>query len=112
MRPGRCWPTEAPATRHAAAGETLCLAEGVETAFAVQQASELPCWAALGATNLKNVVLPPFVRELVIACDGDEAGRAAAQAAGDRWAQVGYQVRVADPGDGAEWNEILLRGAP
>ncbi len=104
-------PCRGGAARLAPAGETLALAEGVETGLAVQQATGLPTWAVLGASNLKTVIPPPFVRELVIAADGDAAGRAAAQAAGERWAQVGYRVRVADPGDGVDWLDVLNRGS-
>jgi hypothetical protein len=105
-------PVRGGAVRLAPAAETLVLAEGLETGLAVMQATGLPTWAALGTTNLKNVVLPPFVRELVVAADGDEAGRAAAQAAGARWAAAGFRVRVADPGEGLDWNDVLRRGAP
>ena len=71
-----------------------------------------PTWACLSTAGLKAVLVPPFVRKLLIAADGDEAGRAAAQAAGARWVRAGYRVRVADPGDGEDFNSLLQRGGP
>jgi phage/plasmid primase-like uncharacterized protein len=104
-------PIKGGAVRLAPAGGALALAEGIETGLAVQQATGLPVWATLGTSNLKSVLLPDSVRELIIAADSDDAGRAAAQSAGARWARAGYRVRVAAP-DAGDWNDVLQKGAP
>jgi putative DNA primase/helicase len=45
-------PIACGAVRFAKAAETLALAEGIETALSVQQATGIPAWAALGTSNL------------------------------------------------------------
>jgi hypothetical protein len=51
----------------------VALAEGIETALSVRQMTGLVCWAGMGG-NLAGVLLPPEVREVVLAVDGDQAG--------------------------------------
>lgn len=103
-------PVAGNAVRLAAAGPTLALAEGIESALAFQQATGIPTWAAVSASNLPNVVIPGDVRELVLANDGDTAGREAARLTAERWTREGLHVRIADPGDDLDHNDLLLRG--
>ncbi len=95
------------------AGERLVIAEGIETALSVLQATGIPTWAALSASNIANVVLPPLplARELIIAADADAAGLRAADASADRWASAGRRVRIAVPPARQDFNDVL-RGAP
>ena len=60
--------------RLAPAGETLALAEGIETALSIQQATGLPTWATCGTSNLCRIELPDCVREVVVCADPDPAG--------------------------------------
>ena len=99
------------AVRLAAAGPTLAIAEGVESGLAFQEATGIPTWVALCRSNLPKVAIPNTVRELVIATDGDEPGRQAARQAAERWTREGVHVRIADPGDGLDHNDLLQRGA-
>ena len=46
---------------------------------------------------------------LTIACDGDAAGRAAALALAERAHALRWTVATIDPGDGADFNDILNR---
>ena len=57
----------------------LLVAEGVETVLSASEALGLPARAALAATNLERFTPPPCVTRLIIACDADPAGEAAAR---------------------------------
>ena len=105
------------AVRLAPAGETLALAEGIETALAVMVASGLPTWAALSAGNLAAVVLPPLplAGEVVIAADHDSSGTGQrfAERAAERLIREGRRVRIAlPPTVGTDFNDVLGDPAP
>jgi putative DNA primase/helicase len=88
--------------------EKIMLAEGIETALSVMQATGIPTWAALGTSNLAQIGLADCVREVVIAADGDAAGEAAAQLAAQRFLREGRRVLVARPDrDGNDFNDYL-----
>jgi len=93
---------------HLTAGApTLVICEGIETGLSVLQATGHHVWAALGTSNLGNVELPAFVREVVIAADNDEPGMKAALAAGQSYRSRGYQVRMVSPrAEKADFNDI------
>lgn len=64
--------------RFGAVRETLLAAEGLETALALKMIMpEMPVIAALSASHLAALVLPPTLRRLYVARDNDEAGRLA-----------------------------------
>ena len=93
--------------------EILVVAEGIETALSVQQATGLPCWATLSASNIPVLQLPPLplASEIVIAADPDAAGLRAAGAAADRWCAEGRRVRIATPPGDGDFNDALTVGA-
>jgi putative DNA primase/helicase len=108
MSLGRC---AGGAVRLAAAGEVLCLAEGVETALSVQQAVAVPTWATLGASNLTRVDLPDEVHDVIICADADPTGERAALAAAERFMGQGRRVRIArPPSPYIDFNELLQVG--
>ena len=91
----------------------LVVAEGIETALSLASGlldGPLSLWAALSASGMAALRLPPLVTgaELVVACDGDRAGREAAHALAQRAASTGWHVLRADPGDGLDFNDALL----
>lgn len=95
--------------------QRLAVAEGIETAASVMQATGLPCWAALSAGGLEALRLPPpaEVQEVIVFGDRDESGRGqkAAETAAARWAAEGRAVRVVlPPRPGIDFND-MLRGA-
>ena len=108
MMLGRC---ATGAVRLAAAGGSLVLAEGIETALSVMQATSKPTWACLSTSGLKSVTLPREVREVVIAADGDEPGEKAAHDAAQRFMAEGRTVRIMRAPDGKDYNDILREGA-
>ncbi|MEP5568421.1 MAG: toprim domain-containing protein [Halioglobus sp.] len=56
------------------ANETLCIAEGIETALAVRQINNDPVWATGSNTMLEKFEVPGHVTHLMIAGDNDESG--------------------------------------
>ena len=54
--------------------------------------------------------LPPLVAgaELVVASDGDRAGREAAEVLAQRATAAVWHVLHADPGDGLDFNDVLV----
>jgi hypothetical protein len=90
------------------AGSRLGLAEGIEDALTAQQEAGLPCWAALGTSNLPKLALPAAVREVVIIADRGDAGETAARAAVGTYSAAGHLVRVAwPPGGHKDFNAAL-----
>jgi len=73
----------------------------------------LPGWAALSAGGIKNLLLPPEARRVVIAADNDANGIGwkGALTAARRWSFEGRQVRIdMPPVPGIDWNNVLLSG--
>lgn len=102
--------TAGGAVRLAPASEELAVAEGIETALSVMQATRLGAWAALSASGLARLELPPVVRRVVIVADGDPPGLAATERAAARWWREGRDVRVVYPPAGLDANDLLRAG--
>ena len=80
----------------------VVLTEGVEDALAVQKSlPDVAAWATLGANNAHNVVLPTGA-SVVLALDGDDNGRQAAQRAAQEFESQGHDVKIAWLPDGAD----------
>ena len=99
----------------APAGEKLAIAEGIETALSVMQATGIPSWAAVNAGNISALILPPLplASEVIIAADHDThgVGQAAARRAAELWATQGRKVRIAiPPKPDADFNDLLMNG--
>jgi len=106
---GRC---SGGAVRLGPVVDHLLVGEGIETCLAAMQATGRVAWAALSTSGLRALGLPPEIREVTVLADGDEPGRAAARAAALRWKREGRLVRIAEAGDGIDFNDLLMRGAP
>ena len=107
-------PIRGAAVQLAPAAPAMCVAEGIENALAVMLASDMPCWAALSANGIADLVLPPVAQglalDVVIAADPDAPGMIGARRAARRWEHEGRQVRIATPGRGVDYdfNELLI----
>jgi putative DNA primase/helicase len=101
-------PIAGGAVRLTPTGETLALAEGIETALSVLQATAVPIWATLGTANLSRVELPDCVREVLIAADSGEPGERAAHEAAAWFMREGRRVRIARPRGRKDFNEMRL----
>jgi hypothetical protein len=88
----------------------LAVAEGIETALSLACGllrDPATIWAALSTSGLRGLTLPQEPRQLTIAPDGDDAGRAAAQALAERADALGWRVSILPAPDGRDWNDIL-----
>jgi putative DNA primase/helicase len=104
-------PIRGGAVRFSPAADTLMVAEGIETALSVVQATAMPAWAALSTSGLVALVLPPVVRTVIILADHDVsgAGERAARIAAQRWLTEGRRVKIAMPREiGCDFNDLLL----
>ena len=101
------------AVRLAPPGELLLVGEGIETTASGMAATRLPAWAALSATGLEHLILPPLplASIVIILADNDVngTGEKAAQKAAQRWLAEGRRVRIAIPPEpGSDVNDLLL----
>lgn len=90
---------------------SLVIAEGVETALSMPLLlgdRSLTVWAALTAANMGSVALPDAPDHLVIAMDGDAAGRDAGSALATRARELGWSVECMTAPDGQDWNDVLV----
>jgi putative DNA primase/helicase len=62
------------AVRLGPAGETLGIAEGVETALAAMQIFNVPVWSCLGSSRMCGIALPAECRKVVLFGDNDQPG--------------------------------------
>jgi hypothetical protein len=100
-------PCHGGAVRLGPVGDRLLIAEGIETALSVMQATGQPAWAALSTSGLRTLELPADVSDVVVLADGDEPGEAAAHDAGRRWKREGRRVLIARPPWGFDFNDVL-----
>jgi hypothetical protein len=78
-------------------GESLLVAEGVETALSASALFALPAVATLGTSFTRILSLPARVRRVLIAADNDEPGLRAAEALATRLRAEGRNVRIEAP---------------
>lgn len=111
--------TKGAATRLGMAGSRLAVAEGLETALAVQAMTSWATWAAVSAGGMAVLEVPDSVREVLIAADHDPVnpttglrpGEAAARALASRLVQQGIRVHLAIPPDeSTDWLDGYLVG--
>jgi len=91
----------------------LLVGEGIESTLSALQLldrDDVAAWAALSTSGMRGLVLPDRPGELILAVDGDAPGRAAGGDLAERAAALGWAVSLADPGDGADWNDKLREG--
>jgi putative DNA primase/helicase len=89
-------------------GETLGVAEGLETALAAHRVHELPTWAALNAALLAKFEPPAGVGKLVVFADRDAAGLEAAARLMERLqGRVRVELRV-PPAPAKDWADVLM----
>lgn len=89
----------------------LVVAEGIETALSLASgllSAPGPIWAALSASGMTNVTLPRRAGSLIVAMDGDVAGRSAGLKLAQRAHTMGWKVSLLDAPDGQDWNDTLI----
>ena len=104
-------PTAGGAVKLSAGHSRLVVAEGIETALSLMSGL-LPrpaaVWAALSTSGMRSLRLPAEAGHLSVACDGDRPGREAGYALAARARALGWHVSTLDPGDGADFNDVLV----
>lgn len=106
--------TAGGAVRLADGPSRLVVAEGIESGLSLLCGlldGPATVWAALSTSGLRGLRLPSQLGRLTIACDGDGPGREAAHNLAERAHALGWQVGILDPGNGADFNDILTRKA-
>jgi hypothetical protein len=95
----------------AAPGESVVVAEGIETGLSIAIACpERRVLAALSIGNMASLVLSPAITEVIIAADNDAPQSTATQAlqcAVDRFVSEGRTVRIARSPIGSDMNDAL-----
>jgi len=114
-------PIERGATRGAAirladpVDGVLALAEGIETALAVMEATGTPAWATISAGGMKAIELPDEVQRVEIWGDNDSSGtgQRAAAALASRLCKENREVYVLLPDhEGTDWLDVLVSDGP
>jgi len=91
--------------------------EGIETGLSLCSGllnGSMEVWAALSTSGIRGLVLPDLKsRNIIVAADGDTAGRSAALELSERATRLGWNVSNLDAPDGQDFNDVLtitLRG--
>jgi hypothetical protein len=112
--------TAGGAVRLASGPGALIVGEGIESAlsaYILHGDTTATAWAALSTSGLRGLHLPRVGgfgkvgtgrASLIVAVDGEKAGRDAGRDLAARAAGLGWQVSIMDPGNGADWNDRLI----
>lgn len=106
--------TQGGAVRLASGPGALLIGEGIEStlsAFILHGDPTASAWAALSTSGMRGLRLPRVGSgraSLIVAVDGEKAGRDAGRELAERAAGLGWQVSIADPGDGRDFNDRLI----
>lgn len=98
------------AVRLTEGGESLVVAEGIETALSLACGllrAPATIWAALSASGMAGLHLPALPGRLTVATDGDEAGRSAGHRLAERATALGWAVSILAAPDACDWNDML-----
>ena len=103
-------PVDGGAVQLSSVAPEMIVAEGIETALSVMQATNVPTWAALSTSGLEGLILSPVAQKITIACDNDSnnAGLNAAEYAADKWTKEGREVSLAIPPLNKDFNDLLI----
>lgn len=94
------------------AGGPLIVTEGIENGLSLLSGLlDFPAtvWAALSTSGIVSLNLPSKPGHLIIAADGDPAGRRAAQRLSMRANQIGWRTSYLTPPTDQDWNDVLLQ---
>jgi putative DNA primase/helicase len=56
-------------------GNVLAVAEGIESAYAVEIFKNLPCWSLVNTSGMKNFIVPEGIKYLHIFADNDKPNK-------------------------------------
>ncbi|MEX0285096.1 MAG: toprim domain-containing protein [Paracoccaceae bacterium] len=92
----------------------LVACEGIETGLSLLSGildGPAQAWAALSTSGLQSLELPREPGELIVATDGDKAGRAAGNTLASSAHAAGWEVSMLRAPDGKDWNDVLQQEA-
>jgi putative DNA primase/helicase len=101
--------TDQAAVKITPVAETLCVAEGVETAMAARQLGFAFVWALGSAGKIASLTVIDGVKHLLIAGEKDTASAEAISICGKRWRNAGRRVQVIKPAAGKDLNDALMQ---
>lgn len=107
-------PTKGGAVHLSSGPDRLVVAEGIETSLSLISglvSGSVSVWAALSAGGMRALRLPERAGRLLIAPDGDDAGRAAARDLAERANARGWEVSIMAAPEGRDWNDVLTTKA-
>lgn len=84
-------------------GMPLGISEGIETGMAAMQLFNVPVWAALSTTGMRNIQLPVDVKDVIVFADAGSAGEDAAQDLARRLVGEGCRARIVRPKHGDDF---------
>jgi putative DNA primase/helicase len=88
--------------------ERLAVAEGIETALAVNQMTGWPVWATISASGMAALEVPNTVGAVLICADHDDTGIKAAKTLAQRLAGDRRSVSLSiSPRKGSDWLDVL-----
>ncbi|MCV2864592.1 toprim domain-containing protein [Defluviimonas sp. WL0075] len=90
----------------------VVVAEGIETALSLASGlltGPAAIWAALSTSGLVGLRLPRRPGRLIVASDGDNAGRGAGNKLAFRAAALGWDVSLLPAPEGSDWNDFLTK---
>lgn len=94
-------------------GGPLVVCEGIETGLSLLSGlldRPASIWAALSTSGMVSLRLPSRPGHLIVATDGDAAGREAGHKLAQRASAAGWQVSTLAAPDGQDWNDVLRKG--
>lgn len=93
-----------------AAGNTIGICEGFETAAAYTSLTGIQAWATMGARRLHQVEIPGHVETLILLADNDAEGRRARDRAAEAYRRPGLAIETEwPPGRMNDWAQLLKR---
>ncbi|MDZ7839637.1 MAG: toprim domain-containing protein [Gammaproteobacteria bacterium] len=92
--------------------DTVCIAEGIETAIACYMLWGYPAWSVSSANEMMKFEPPEGITKIMIAGDNDAShtGQEAAYSTARRLIDAGYQVEVRIPQSPGDWADVLDDG--
>ncbi len=103
-------PCSGGAVRLSDAAGPLVVCEGIETGLSLLSGlldGPHTVWAALSTSGIKGLQLPSHIGDLIIAADGDDAGRSASAALAHDATARGWKVSLLNAPEGQDWNDVL-----
>ena len=88
----------------------IVVCEGIETGLSLPTgplSGSFQVWAALSAAGMRGLELPKRPGRLIVATDGDGAGRSAGSDLVQRAYSKGWRVSLMPAPDGMDWNDVL-----